>query len=345
MLSQTVTPRRGFPTHGLGNSNSIPAEVGRSNKEGFSPHGPSHLDSMASLSRMVWRYSRRILRNRFLQVSTFIILAWTLLETIYIHRNLLAVDTTPVSRVNTEKIFIANLSWNNEIIFRTHLINQIRDLVHTLGIPNVYISIYENGSYDGTKDALRDLHRELEALGVRNRITLDETSHEDIVKHRPTEPKEGWIKMEKAGFEGFGILKGDYALRRIHYLAELRNKVLEPLWELADKGEKFDKVLFMNDVVFNSDDILNLLQTRNGQYATACTLDFEAPPAFYDTFALRDHQWFLPLMQTWPFLRSAASRNALLASQPVPVQSCWNGKWNSWHPAIHQPCLLYRVVC
>ena len=247
------------------------------------------------------------------------------MEAVYIHRILLAADDTPVSRVNTEKIFITSLPWNNEIIFRTHLTNQIRDLVHALGIHNVYISIYENGSYDGTKDALRDLHRELEALGVRNRVTLDETSHADIVRTRPTEPKEGWIKIEKTGFEKMSINEGDYALRRIHYLAQLRNKVLEPLWELAEKGERFDKVLFLNDVVFSSDDIFNLLQTKNGHYAAACSLDFQSPPAFYDTFALRDDQGYLPMMLTWPYFRSAASSNAILRGSPAPVQSCWNG--------------------
>ena len=275
---------------------------------------------------MIFPSLRRLLKSRILRASILILVVWTFLEAFYIHRILLNADTTPVSRVNTEKIFIASLPWNNEIIFRTHMINQIRDLVHVLGTQNIYISIYENGSYDGTKDALRDLHRELEELGVRSRVILDETSHEDIVKARPTTPTEGWIKMEKSGFEEFQINRGDYALRRIHYLAQLRNRVLQPLWQLAEKGEKFDKIIFLNDVVFSSDDILNLLQTRNGQYATACTLDFETSPAVYDTFALRDSEGHLPLMQTWPFFRSAASREAVIANQPVPVQSCWNGK-------------------
>jgi hypothetical protein len=172
---------------------------------------------------------------------------------------------------------------------------------------------------------LRDLHHELEALGVRSRFVLDETSHEDIVKARPTAAHEGWIKIEKSGFESFGVNRGDYALRRIHYLAQLRNKVFEPLEEMARKGEKFDRILFLNDVVYSADDILNLLQTRDGKYAAACSLDFESPPAFYDTFALRDHDGYPAMMQTWPFFRSEASRQAVIANGPVPVRSCWNG--------------------
>ena len=269
---------------------------------------------------------RRILRSRLFRISVFIFFLWTFLEALSIHRNiLLSGDGPSAVKINTQRIFITILAWNNEVLFRTHFINQIQDLVRALGIPNVYISIYENGSWDDTKGALRDLHLLLEELGVKNRIVLDETSHEDIVRARPTEPKEGYIRIEQSGFENRNIHKGDYALRRIRYLAQLRNKALEPLWEMAEKGEKFDKILFLSDVVFNSDDVLELLHTIDGRYAAACSLDFETPPAFYDTFALRDSNGYEPLMQTWPFFRSAASRNAAISNQPVPVQSCWNG--------------------
>ena len=268
---------------------------------------------------------RHIFRSRILRVILLALPLWTFFETLLVHRTLSATDQQSPARVNTEKIFITSLPWNNEIIFRTHLTNQIRDLIHALGASNLFFSIYENGSFDGTKDALRDLHKELEALGVRSRVILDDESHQDIVNSRPSEAKEGWIKVDKSGFEKYQIHQGDYALRRIYYLAELRNKVLEPLAELAAKGETFDKILFLNDVVFSADDVLNLLQTRNGQYAAACTLDFALPPAFYDTFALRDSDGYPALMSTWPFFRSVDSRNAMIKNEPIPVESCWNG--------------------
>ena len=50
----------------------------------------------------------------------------------------------------------------------------------------------------------------------------------------------GWIDTPRVRKE----------LRRIPYLSRLRNWTLEPLQELAQQGEKFDKVLFLNDVVF-----------------------------------------------------------------------------------------------
>ena len=68
-----------------------------------------------------------------------------------------------------------------------------------------------------------------------------------------------------------------------------------------------------------------LLATRDGDYAAACSIDFAKPPHYYDTFALRDSDGHEPATSTFPYFRSAASRNAILAGHPVPLQSCWNG--------------------
>lgn len=65
-------------------------------------------------------------------------------------------------------------------------------------------------------------------------------------------------------------------------------------------------------------------------------MDFAYPPAYYDTFALRDSEGIEHATQTFPFFRSGASRSAILRSVtvdddgdpqplPVPVRSCWNG--------------------
>ena len=73
------------------------------------------------------------------------------------------------------------------------------------------------------------------------------------------------------------------------------------------------------------DDVSRVLATRDGDYAAACSLDFAKPPHYYDTFALRDSAGHEAATSTFPYFRSTASRNALLAGQAVPVQSCWNG--------------------
>ena len=70
---------------------------------------------------------------------------------------------------------------------------------------------------------------------------------------------------------------------------------------------------------------MTLLDTNGGSYAAACSLDFMHPPAYYDTFALRDSEGHEPVTATFPYFRSRVSRNAMIAGKPVPVQSCWNG--------------------
>ncbi|KAK1752194.1 cryptococcal mannosyltransferase 1-domain-containing protein [Echria macrotheca] len=215
------------------------------------------------------------------------------------------------------RVFIASLHWNNERILRTEWNDGVVDLVNTLGAENVFVSVYESGSWDDSKGALRELDKKLEALGVAKRIVLDDETHEDLLKSPPQD--KGWIKVRS------GELAGQTVPRRIPYLSRLRNLSLEPLLELAENGTTFDYVLFLGDVVFSVPDVIGLLNTNQGHYAAACSLDFSKPPLFYDTFALRDSKGHEHATQTWPYFRSSESRVAMFNGRPVPVSSCWNG--------------------
>lgn len=112
------------------------------------------------------------------------------------------------------------------------------DLAKHVGPNNIYVSVYESGSWDDSKGALRLLDRRLEELGVQRTIVLDETTHVDELGKAPAST--GWIDT----------VRGKKELRRIPYLSELRNRSLKPLAEMALNGVTFDKVLFLNDVVF-----------------------------------------------------------------------------------------------
>ena len=70
---------------------------------------------------------------------------------------------------------------------------------------------------------------------------------------------------------------------------------------------------------------MKLLATQGGNYAAACSIDFSAPPLYYDTFALRDTSGAPTVSMTWPYFLSSRSRSALFSYGDVPVQSCWNG--------------------
>lgn len=114
------------------------------------------------------------------------------------------------------------------------------DLAQTLGPDRVFLSVFESGSYDDTKDALRELDADLEQMGVGRNITLSDVTHVDEIVMPDEEKGDGWIDT----------MRGVRELRRIPYLARLRNRSLQPLEDLAREGVMFDIVLFLNDVVF-----------------------------------------------------------------------------------------------
>ncbi|KAJ2385584.1 hypothetical protein H4S02_004256 [Coemansia sp. RSA 2611] len=102
---------------------------------------------------------------------------------------------------------------------------QLLELADTLGHNRIFISIYENGSTDRTKEILRRFNETLNALGIAHKIVTDKTP----------KPKH---------------------IHRIEYLAKLRNYALEPLYS---DGAKFGRVAFLNDVYFCQADLLELL--------------------------------------------------------------------------------------
>lgn len=159
------------------------------------------------------------------------------------------------------------------------------DVVKELGREHVYVSIQESGSWDNSKGALRNFDEQLDKLGVQRRIILDPTTHLDGINKPPAQT--GWLKTPRDQVE----------LRRIPYLSRLRNEVMQPLHELESSGFRFDRILFLNDVVFTTQDVRNLSATRDGNYAAACSLNFSKPPTFYDTFALRDREGYDAMMQ------------------------------------------------
>ncbi|KAK6001622.1 hypothetical protein QM012_002953 [Aureobasidium pullulans] len=277
-------------------------------------------------------YRRSSLRYLFIALILFIIIA--LAEALNIHSTLQQASLEQPGNFKQEKIFIVGIHWNNENILRDHWIPALVALAKTIGPQNVFVSIYESGSYDDTKGVLRVLDQMLEENGIPRKVILDNTTHLDDISKPPSD--NGWVE----------IPNGTTQLRRIPYLANLRNVAMQPLYELQDTfNVVFDKILFLNDVVFTTPDIKRLLSTRDGNYAAACALDFSKPPAFYDTFALRDLEGHEAATTRWPYFRSRTSREALKSGQPTPVTSCWNGivAMNA-KPFYQTPRLTFRGV-
>lgn len=187
--------------------------------------------------------------RRCLQLALSVLLTILILDGIIITKfipgepKLLSSSTG--SSLHHSRVFIASIHWNNEAILRSHWTTAVLDLVRNLGPDNVYVSIIEGGSWDDTKGALRDLDLELEKIGVESSIILDDITHKNEVERVPGQFEEGWVWTSREKME----------LRRIPYLAGLRNRVMDKIGYLANRtdGQRkrtFDKVLWLNDVIF-----------------------------------------------------------------------------------------------
>lgn len=146
-------------------------------------------------------------------------------------------EPSTTAKTNTDRIFIASTHWNNAAILRSHWNAAILNLTRALGPERVFVSVYESGSWDDSKAALRELDAELEQRGIPRRIVLDKTTHEDEISRPPAGTGEGWVDTPR----------GRRELRRIPFLSRQRNLSLQPLERLE---QRFDRILFLNDVVF-----------------------------------------------------------------------------------------------
>ncbi|KAL4930209.1 glycosyltransferase family 69 protein [Aspergillus undulatus] len=262
-------------------------------------HGLSFM--FVSFIRHLSRYPK--LRRRILQLFLLVFVLWSTVDIFLIHRHFheeqTHLDYRPPDR---QRIFIASALWNNERTLPTKWNEVLVELANVFGSDNIYVSIYETGSSQGTKDTLRSLDKTLGGIGVQRSILISDSSTSDeALKHPAADPK------------------------RISHLAGLRNKALQPLYDLRDSSTFFDRILFLGDVIFTKDDVLGLLNTNYGAYTAACSFDILKPPSESDALALRDAEDHEPVMQKWPFFRSSRSREAMKYMLPVPVSSCWDG--------------------
>lgn len=188
------------------------------------------------------RFLRTLLLRSTLKKIAFAFFVWTIIEAHISYYAIARAEREAQAKAVLRKaprVFIASLHWNNEDILRSEWNKGVLDLVKTLGAENVFVSVYESGSWDDSKGALRELDQALEKTGVGKKIVLDEETHKDLIAGQPGE--EGWITVPD----------GNKMPRRIPYLSRLRNLSLQPLLELAKNGTNFDHVLFLGDVVFS----------------------------------------------------------------------------------------------
>ncbi|EIM83892.1 uncharacterized protein STEHIDRAFT_82793 [Stereum hirsutum FP-91666 SS1] len=171
---------------------------------------------------------------------------------------------------------------------------EITKVIRYLGTDNVYISIVESNSDDSTPSLLRAFDSQLSTMNVSRRILTNDTS----------------IARPKSM---------STSLPRIEFLSAVRNRVMEPLINQPD----FDRVVFSNDVFVTAEGVVELLNTRDGNYDMACGTDL-AYWGLHDAWVTRDRLGHLVSSQ-WPYLLEDTGMNAIMKDEPAPVFTCWNG--------------------
>ncbi|KAL2819893.1 cryptococcal mannosyltransferase 1-domain-containing protein [Aspergillus cavernicola] len=228
-------------------------------------------------------------------------------------RDAVSSSTTP-GRGNprNEKIFIAaSLYDRGGNIAGGEWGKRVLKLIELLGEENVHLSVYENDSGSAGAGALLDLETQIpcnKSIVFEDNLDLD-------------------------SLQSVTVPGGSKRIRRIEYLAEVRNRALQPL--NAHPEMKFDKLLYLNDIIFDPVDALHLLFSTHvdndgiAQYRAACAVDFINPFKFYDTYATRDLQGYgigLPFFPWFSTAGNGSSRKDVLAeSDAVRVRSCWGG--------------------
>lgn len=184
-------------------------------------------------------------------------------------------------------------------------------LINMLGNRNVFLSIYENTSGEAAQVSQYKFERKVQCQ--HNMVLEDKPPVEDLTRIR--------------------LPDGSERTKRIAYLAEVRNRALSPLNEHPEV--KYDKLLYLNDVVFDPIEAAQLLLSTNMDehgntaYRAACAVDFINPFKFYDTFATRDLEGYSMGVPFFPWFTNAGSgssrQDVLAGKDAVRVKSCWGG--------------------
>ena len=229
-----------------------------------------------------------------------------------LRRKALATQEQGRANPNNEKVFIAASIYDKG----GRLVNgdwgfAVLNLIELLGYENVLLSIYENDSGSDAKAALQEFENKVKC---NSKLIFEE-------------------HLSLEGITPVTLPDGTKRIKRIEYLAKVRNRALRPLDE--SNSPHFDKLLYLNDVIFDPIDAVQLLfstnvdETGSAVYRAACAVDFINPFKFYDTFATRDLEGYSMGLPFYPWFSGAGKadsrQDVLDGKDAVRVQSCWGG--------------------
>ncbi len=289
---------------------------GRSSKQQLR----SHLSSACTFPR---RSLLRAFRRLLVHIAAFAILL-ILIAYVYFpsytilphHYERLKEQTETTSRpgrgnLSQQKVFIAATLFDpGGLLAGGAWADNVLQLISLLGPDNTFLSIYENDSGPEAQHALSELGTR---VPCNHSLVFEEHLGLDRVP-------------------SVTVPDGTSRVKRIAYLAEVRNKALMPLYNAVGL---FDKILYLNDVFFDPVDALQLLFSTNmnemghADYRAACAVDFINPFKFYDTFATRDLGGWgvgVPFFPWFAYRGDKRSHSDVVKGKDaVRVKACWGG--------------------
>jgi len=211
-------------------------------------------------------------------------------------------QTLPIASSKNTTFYITAMIVNMEDIINNYLFEMTK-LINYLGEENVIVSIVENGdSTDNTRNYLIKFQKYLNSRNITNRFLLE---HE----------------IEDPRLENFLFEEENRDYLRIKFYATLRNKCFDLLYDLPIDFSN-TKIIYFNDIIFEYENIINLLSTNNENYDAACGLDFY--DVFYDSWVSIDLSGY-SLLHEFPYFANKEAQDLFFNHRPIRVFSCWNG--------------------
>ena len=211
-------------------------------------------------------------------------------------------NTLPIATFRNTTFYIASNVVNIQDIIE-NFIHQLKNLINYLDEKNIVVSIVENGdSNDETREHLKEFQNYLKEKNILNKFYLEKVIEDPRKVKRPFEK---------------------YSRLRIEYFAKLRNKCLEFLYELPNIDFNNTIIIFLNDIVFSYEDIINLLSTNKEDFDLVCGLDMNKN-TFHDRWVSIDLEGE-GLVKYFPFFWNKEGQDLVINHMPIRVFSCWNG--------------------
>ena len=226
----------------------------------------------------------------------------------------------PNSTSKNTKYYITACILNMEPIIEDY-ISEMKKLIDYLGEKNIIVSIVENGdSKDNTREYLNTFKNYLDSKSIPNKFVLN---------HETPDPRDK---------ENLTELQKKYA--RIQYLATLRNRCFDCLYQIPDLDFENLKVINFNDIVFNYEDVIKLLATNKEDYDVVCAMDYYFN--FYDNWVSIDLDGDR-LLKDFPYFVNKEGQDQYINKKPIRVFSCWNGIVSFNASALKNRKLEFRV--